>query len=201
MHDLELLVDQLRDTVARGGFVMPPLVLAAAALWYALGWRAWTLRRGTLLRVRTLVDRVRAGRRIRPRGMIDTAVLRGLTLAERGVPDLRAFLDEAFTDLEDDLGRYGTLVKAIVVVAPLTGLLGTVAGMVETFDALGEMALFTQSGGIAGGISQALLSTQMGLAVAIPGLVVGRMLQRKQELLGGELEQVKDTLCSGEVLG
>jgi biopolymer transport protein ExbB len=69
--------------------------------------------------------------------------------------------------------------------------------MTETFDSLGDMALFAQSGGIAGGISQALLTTQMGLSVAVPGLVVGRLLRRRQERLLDEIEQVKDVLTAG----
>jgi biopolymer transport protein ExbB len=70
-----------------------------------------------------------------------------------------------------------------------------VTGMIETFDSLAEMSLFSQSGGIAGGISQALISTQMGLAVAIPGLVVGRIVRRRQLALEDELTKVKDGLC------
>ncbi|MEE2836257.1 MAG: MotA/TolQ/ExbB proton channel family protein [Myxococcota bacterium] len=67
---------------------------------------------------------------------------------------------------------------AAAAVAPLLGLLGTVTGMIETFDSLGEMAMHTQGGGIAGGISEALLSTQLGLCVAIPGLTLDRLLLR-----------------------
>ena len=70
------------------------------------------------------------------------------------------------------------------MVAPLAGLLGTVAGMIETFDSLGSMSLFSQSGGVAGGISQALISTQMGLAVAIPGLLAGRILRKTPNTFG-----------------
>ena len=83
------------------------------------------------------------------------------------------------------------------MVAPLLGLLGTVAGMIETFDSLGEMSLYSQSGGIAGGISQALFSTQMGLAVAIPGLIVNGVLGRRQKYIDLELAQIKDILCAG----
>ena len=78
-----------------------------------------------------------------------------------------------------------------MVLAPLAGLLGTVTGMMETFDSLATMALFTQSGGVAGGISQALISTQMGLAVAIPGVIAGRLIDRKQSNLTTELEELK----------
>ena len=95
--------------------------------------------------------------------------------------------DETTWVVRAECSRYSALVRTIVMVAPLAGLLGTVAGMIETFDALGDMSLFTQSGGIAGGIAQALISTQMGLAVAIPGLVAGRLLDRRAQRV---IEQV-----------
>jgi biopolymer transport protein ExbB len=83
-----------------------------------------------------------------------------------------------------------------VVAAPLLGLLGTVSGMIETFRSLEDMALFSQSGGIAGGISQALFTTQLGLAVAIPGLIIKGHLDKKQRAIEMELAQIKDILCA-----
>ncbi|MCZ7581975.1 MAG: MotA/TolQ/ExbB proton channel family protein [Deltaproteobacteria bacterium] len=88
--------------------------------------------------------------------------------------------------------------RSIVAAAPLAGLLGTVSGMIETFQSLGDMSLFSQSGGIAGGISQALITTQMGLAVAVPGMIAGRLLDRRQRFMEFELAQVKDLLCAGQ---
>jgi biopolymer transport protein ExbB len=76
------------------------------------------------------------------------------------------------------------------------GLLGTVDGMIETFDSLGDMKLFAQSGGIAGGISQALFTTQLGLAVAIPGLIINGLIERRARLMLHELNQIKDILCA-----
>jgi len=84
------------------------------------------------------------------------------------------------------------------MVAPLIGLLGTVIGMIETFDSLGSMTLYSQGGGIAAGISQALFTTQLGLVVAVPGLVVGRLIDRKSKIMELELEQIKDIVCSDE---
>ena len=72
--------------------------------------------------------------------------------------------------------------------------------MIETFDSLGDMTLYSQSGGIAGGISQALLTTQFGLAVAIPGLIVRGLLERRQRVLESQMEEVKEILC-GSVAG
>ncbi|QDG51193.1 MotA/TolQ/ExbB proton channel family protein [Persicimonas caeni] len=190
--------DQLLQYFQDGGFVMPPLVVATLILWFALGWRLMTLQRGSTATLRELVKAYAKGEREGARGIVDRAAMRGVALAKLDLDDLRGYLDDAFGDLELDMKQFNVLVKAIVAVAPLTGLLGTVTGMIETFDSLASMSLFSQSGGIAGGISVALVSTQMGLAVAIPGLVVGRILDRKQERLASELEELKEVLCSNK---
>jgi len=179
-----------------GGYVMPPLFASAFVLWFAIGVRFAELRRGTARSVRQLISRHRDGMRHEPRGLIEQALATGLEVVNRRPPDLRRWLDDAFADLERSTKRFHTLIISIVAVAPVLGLLGTVNGMIETFDSLGDMTLFAQSGGIAGGISQALFTTQMGLAVAIPGLVVGGLLDRKALRLRQELAQIKDLLCT-----
>ena len=107
-----------------------------------------------------------------------------------GVGDLVAHFEERLFALRGSLDRNRVMVKSIVIIAPLAGLLGTVGGMIETFDSLGDGALFAASGGVAGGISQALLTTQMGLVVAIPGVIVGRLLDRRQAALEDDLDQM-----------
>ena len=68
-----------------------------------------------------------------------------------------------------------------VISAPLLGLLGTVSGMIEMFSSLGSMTLTSQSKSLSGGISQALITTEMGLVIAIPGLIFHRLLLSKEE--------------------
>lgn len=179
-----------------GGFVMPPLAIATLILWYCLGLRFSTLNRGNRRSARVLLERYRQGYRRPPTGLIDTAVVWGLNLCRcNDASQRRAVLDDAFGAFEAELNRGRALIKSIVATAPLAGLLGTVIGMIETFESLADMALFSQSGGIAGGISQALFTTQMGLAVAVPGIVLGRMLDRKEQRFRDELEAVKQLLC------
>lgn len=180
----------------QGGYVMPPLMLACVVLWFALGYRASALKRGNVRSVRVLINQYRKGSMRRPRGIIDGAVVQGLEMQASRRRELRPFLDDAFAPYERELKRYNNLVKTIVAVAPILGLLGTVDGMIETFNSLGDMSLFAQSGGIAGGISQALFTTQMGLAVAIPGLIINGFLERRQRAMNMELAQIKDVLCS-----
>ncbi len=189
------------DSIARyfqaGGYVMPPLALAALLLWYALGYRFSSLRRGGgRYSVRELLDRYREGSWKPRRGIVEDAIRRGVELQRRRPSHLRARLDDAFSDFSAPLNRYRTTVRSIVMISPLLGLLGTVAGMIETFDSLQEMVMFSSDGGIAAGVSQALFTTQMGLVIAIPGMLLGRFLDRRQQGIERELDQIKDILCS-----
>ena len=191
------LIQDLAYFFEVGGYVMPPLMAVTVILWFAIGYRFAALKRGSVRSVRRLIRRISKEKQLRtPKGLLDRAVLRGLAIVRRNPTHLRRHLDDAFADLERTTRRYNTLIFTIVAVAPLMGLLGTVVGMIETFDSLGDMSLFAQSGGIAGGISQALFTTQMGLAVAIPGLIIGGMLDRKASMIRHDLAQIKDLLCA-----
>ncbi|MEC7275478.1 MAG: MotA/TolQ/ExbB proton channel family protein [Bdellovibrionota bacterium] len=153
-----------------GGFVMPPLLIGAGLLWYGMCQRLLLLSRGSLGVYRDF-----------------KAKFEVLVTEKRGS---RSDVSLLLSEEEDRLNQYKVLIKTVVILSPLLGLLGTVSGMIETFDSLADMSLFSQSGGIAGGISQALITTQMGLAVAIPGLIVGRLLERKQLNLLVDMESM-----------
>lgn len=197
MTDLIIELDKFFNA---GGFVMPPLLLATALLWYGLGYRFWILRRSGRSSPRKLVKKaLKAGNTgKKPRDLVEEAAMIGVKIKQCGVQDLRSCLDAAFHHYESEINRYKPVINTIVMIAPLLGLLGTVNGMIETFNSLAEMALFTQSGGIAGGISQALFTTQMGLAVAIPGFLIKSMLDRRQRRIQAELDQIKELLCIRE---
>lgn len=177
---------------------MWPLFFLVFALWYGLGYRYHAINRGTKKSVRVLIRKFATGKREVPRGFIDSAVVDGLSICEvtKDHKFTRKLLDDKFFEYVQELNKYKKMVRTIVVVAPLIGLLGTVIGMIETFDSLASMSLFSQSGGIAGGISQALFTTQLGLVVAVPGLVIGRHLDKKAANLELDLEQIKDILCT-----
>ena len=193
---MENLLQVVGGYIETGGWVMPPLIVATVVLWVAIGYRFATLRRGTQRGVRNLLRRYDKGKTPRSDGLMVRALHKAMRLREQHQGDLRPYLDDALWEEEREIRKFGRLILTIVAAAPLLGLLGTVIGMIETFDSLGDMSLFSQSGGIAGGISQALITTQMGLDVAIPGLIVNGMLQRKQISIELELAQLKDIVCS-----
>lgn len=192
------LFENFLSYMQSGGFVMWPLAICVVILWYTMGYRFHALKRGSNANVRNLVRKYSEGIRTTPRGLIDTAIVDALHVVERcgKTSASRAYLDDALNQYKVELKRYKTTVRTIVAVAPLIGLLGTVVGMIETFDSLASAELFSQSGGIAGGISQALFTTQLGLVVAVPGLIIGRILDKKASTMELELEQIKDLLCS-----
>jgi len=192
-NDIFLSVKGLFDS---GGFVMPPLLACTMMLWYGLGYRYWTLKEKHGMGVRDMLIFYQKNPESNTKGILDDAVKQGLKLKKHGLKHLRSHLDSDFSDYEKEMRKYAVLIKIIVMISPLLGLLGTVSGMIETFDSLASMALFTQSGGIAGGISQALFTTQMGLAVAIPGVLIQSVLNKRQINLETNLAQVKDLLCS-----
>ena len=104
----------------------------------------------------------------------------------------RATLKEAVEDtgrhVVHELERYLNTLGTIAAVSPLLGLLGTVTGMIRTFSAL-------TSGGagdpaaLAGGISEALITTAAGLMVAIPALIGHRYLRGRVDGLVVQMEK------------
>lgn len=190
------LFQEFLALMQEGGWVMPPLVVLLLVLWFAIGYRWSALQRGTKRGARNLIDRVEKDKSRNGSGVLVRAVKKGVDLKRVGRADLRSFLDDAFAPEEKQIRKFHVLITTIVLVSPLLGLLGTVIGMIETFDSLGDMSLYSQSGGIAGGISQALFTTQMGLAVSIPGLIINGILSRRQKDIELELAQVKDILCT-----
>jgi biopolymer transport protein ExbB len=97
-------------------------------------------------------------------------------------------LDEAILKETPALERWQGLIKLLAAVAPLLGLLGTVTGMIATFQAItlfgtGDPKL------MAGGISQALVTTVLGLVVAIPLLFMHGLVAARSKALIQLLEQ------------
>jgi biopolymer transport protein ExbB len=84
--------------------------------------------------------------------------------------------------------RLGIL-ETIVGIAPLLGLLGTVAGMIKVFDVIAVQGV-GQAGARAGGISVALITTATGLSIAIPTLVAYNYFSSKAEKFVRELEKI-----------
>lgn len=109
------------------------------------------------------------------------ATVRNLDRNREHVEDIVA---ESILHESTRLDKFGSIILVIAAVSPLLGLLGTVTGMIATFDIITEFGTGDPKL-LSGGISIALVTTELGLVVAIPVLMIGN-------LLGGWAEKIKD---------
>jgi len=179
-----------------GGAVMYPLLLVSLLMWTLIAERIYTFFR-LEFRDLDLAELVRRQRQGEP-----TAA--GLGLRRRIIYFLQAnlssdrnlnrrLLDECRFKLQVGIDRHIAGIGVLAAVSPLLGLLGTVTGMITTFDVI---ALFGTGNAraLAGGISEALITTQSGLLVAIPGIFAAALLALKARRLRQRLQESIITL-------
>lgn len=176
----ELMMEQptLQERIAQGGFI-GYVILGIAAL-------------GLLIALVRLVllslERFRISRQLAaPEQPSDgNALGRILKIYDAGrrepIPVLESKLDEAILKELPRVTSGEALIKMLAAVAPLLGLLGTVVGMIETFQAItlfgsGDPKL------MAGGISQALVTTMLGLTAAVPLLFAHALLRSRSRVI------------------
>jgi len=178
---------RLADYMNTGGPVMIPLAIDSFVLWALVIDRALFFRRLTRrnMPVETALVHIRENRMPDPekyRGAVSMLVAEFLS-RRAGSPGIdRMILDETVMRIRHMLSAHLPLIGVLAAVAPLLGLLGTVIGMMTTFDVLAIHGT-GNAGAVAAGISEALVTTQTGLIVAIPGLYMKSILERKAGIL------------------
>ena len=88
--------------------------------------------------------------------------------------------DEIRFNMINRIDRRLLFVNTLVATAPLAGLLGTVIGMLSTFDGIATGGRGDTMSKVAGGIHEALLTTQTGLMIALPGVFFALIISRKK---------------------
>ena len=185
---------RLENYLRTGGPVMIPLAAVSLLMWLLIVERALFFKRLARGRMdaRQAWEHVRDNRIPDPENLRDAAsLLVAEFLASRsGNTELdRYILDETVLRLSRRLDDHLATIGMLAAVAPLLGLLGTVTGMITTFDV---MAIFGTGNAkaMAGGISEALVTTQTGLLVAIPGLYMQGFLERRARNLKQRLSRL-----------
>ena len=174
---------QLEAYLRAGGVVMLPMVLVSLAMWVLISDRALFFRRlhHKNMGARTAWDHIRADRMPDPRcyrGAVSLLVAQYLSRRSGDRNLDRFILDETVLQVSRSLNDYLALIGVLAAIAPFLGLLGTVTGMIATFDVLAVFGTGNAKA-MAGGISEALITTQTGLLVAIPGLYMKGFLDRR----------------------
>lgn len=123
--------------------------------------------------------------RKRPLGKV---LLAGINFKDAERSDIENALQETILREIPPLERFMSTLGMLAAIAPLLGLLGTVTGMINTFQAI----TFFGTGNprtMSGGISEALITTMLGLTVAIPIMLCHTILSRKIETLIAKMEE------------
>jgi len=194
-----------------GGPVMVPIGLASIIGLAAFIERAFVLRRERVVprhfavEVESLIEQERWGDVQTLCKKVDTAAGRvvATALEARGAPRsvVKERLEEVGRREGAELERTSSVLGTVASVSPLLGLLGTVWGMILTFDVIQQQGIGVVSS-LAGGISQALITTMAGLSVGIPALVAYKWVLARADAFVLELEElalmVLDRVCGDE---
>ena len=186
------------ELVQSGGWLMAPILLCSVAAMAIIVERLWSLQRERVVpadlaarawewvRTGTLTEeRIQALREGSPFGRILAAVLASRHL-DREM--MKEYIEEVGRHVAHELDRYLGALGTIAAISPLLGLLGTVIGMIKVFAVITAQGV-GEPRVLAGGISEALVTTAAGLTVAIPSLLFHRVLRGRVEELVVTMER------------
>ncbi|MBN2104767.1 MotA/TolQ/ExbB proton channel family protein [bacterium] len=187
----------------RGGFVMIPLILTSVVALTVVIERALFLRRSRILNpdlvhlilnVKNLNDLKDSLASIKKQEGSFIHIVRTALEHYHETPEeiKEAIFDQGRWESRR-LERGLVVLETVAGISPLLGLLGTVLGMIKVFSVISESGL-GQTQLLSGGISEALITTVVGLSIAIPSLIAYNYFNHKVEDLVLEIEQVSSQL-------
>jgi len=191
---MENLLEGMSMLLDRGGPVMIPLLILsvcsiALIIERIVFWSSLSSRSGGA-RISRLNAMLRSGDTATCLGLVaeDRTVFGHLTrrLLEDGPTDAVALA--AVDEVRPTLDRYMIALSTIITAAPLLGILGTVIGIIQSFQLLGTQSTLTDPREVAGGIAAALLTTAFGLIVALVTLFPYMLFKGQSNRAIGRME-------------
>lgn len=186
------------EFVKAGGWLMVPIFLCSIIAMAIISERFWTLQRRRIAPKNLVVQvwqwakggelddaRVRAIRTGSPLGRVLAA---GLINRHSNREIMKESIEDVGRHVVHELERYLNTLGTIASITPLLGLLGTVIGMIKVFAVITTRGV-GDPGVLAGGISEALITTAAGLCVAIPSLMFYRYFRGRVDELVVTMEQ------------
>ncbi|HSF30062.1 MAG TPA: MotA/TolQ/ExbB proton channel family protein [Candidatus Tectomicrobia bacterium] len=186
------------EWLIKGGPVMAPLLLCSVISLSIIVERSLSLRRNRILRYDILqrIEELLRDRKIpeastlckRYPSSMTRILLAAILNHDKSRQEIKEIIEDAGRQEVPVLERYLTILGTIASIAVLLGLLGTVTGMIRTFNAIAALG-YGHPEALAGGISEALVATATGLAIAIPTLVLYNFFTSKVDSLVIEMEK------------
>lgn len=187
------------ELVKSGGWLMVPIILCSIIAMAIIIERFWSLQEKKIIPHQQMVaqiwkwtqennltgERIKELRDSSPMGRI---LASGLMNANQTREVMKESIVDTGRHVTHELERYLNMLGTISVITPLLGLLGTVVGMIKVFSVITDVGV-GNPGELAGGISQALITTAAGISVAIPSVIFHRYFRRKVDNLVVSMEQ------------
>ena len=186
------------ELLKAGGILMVPIVACSILALAIVLERFWTLRASRVAPPQTINELWRwikkkelNGRKLKalqassPLGRI---LAGGLLNAKHGREIMKESIEQEASQVIHELERFLNPLGTVATIAPLLGLLGTVIGMIKVFAEI-QLAGVGNAANLAGGISEAMITTAAGLSVAIPALIFHRYFIRRVDELVVSMEQ------------
>ena len=186
------------DFIVKGGIFMYPIIFCSIVALAVFLERLWILRRNYIIPEGFMrnVERLLKSRKLLEAfalcrdnpSSIAKIFLAGLKNTQKGMWLVKEAIEERGGREAKVLEKNVGILSTIANLTPLLGLLGTVSGMIKTFNAISLHGIDNPAP-LAGGIAEALITTASGLCVAIPVLVCHRFLKDKAGALIFEMEE------------
>ena len=125
---------------------------------------------------------------IREGSLLGTVLAAGLDSVDQPRHVMKTNIEETGRHVIHEMDKFMTTLGTIAAIAPLLGLLGTVVGMISVFSVITSQGVGNPTE-LAGGISQALITTAAGISVAVPSLIFHRYFRSKISDLAIEMEK------------
>jgi len=186
------------ELVTAGGWLMLPIILCSVVAVAIIGERFWVLRQDKVVPGNLVAEvwqlhqkrelnseHVKILRDSSPLGRILAA---GLINMQHEREVMKEAIEETGRQVVLELERFLNTLGTIASITPLLGLLGTVIGMIKVFAAITAQGVGNPTV-LAGGISEALITTAAGLSVAIPSLMFYRYFRGRVDMLVIKMEE------------
>jgi len=193
-------MDEVEKIIRIGGPVVMVLAvfsIAALTVVFWKCWQFWMVRGMNSPQVELVLQHIEKkdhaqaqllmGGRRNPRTRLLSRGLQLLSGAHLSPADLREELTRIARRQLNQLGSHLRILEVVAMVAPLLGLLGTVLGMISAFQAMETAGTQVNPALLSGGIWEALLTTAVGLSVAIPVSLANSWFERRIEVAAAQL--------------
>jgi biopolymer transport protein ExbB len=205
-QDILNLSESVPEHIKKGGLVMYPIIILAIAAFIISVFKVFeiaSVRRGKVQDLNVILDHLQNKRQADAlayargiKGPVGSMLVAALEHIDADEDLIEEILYEKMLSTQPKLERFLPFISVTAATAPLLGLLGTVTGMINTFKLITIFGTGDATR-LSSGISEALITTEFGLIIAIPTLIAHTMLSRMSKSVLGSMERTAVGFVNG----